>query len=67
MGLCQTDNKFVSLRPLHPMANNLPARKIAIFGRLKSGECDKKAGGLRGTEIKNATKSTSIAPDTLRV
>jgi len=44
MGLCQIDNKFVQLRPLSFMANNLPARKIAGFGRLERCERDKTSG-----------------------
>jgi hypothetical protein len=44
MILCQTDNKFVLLRPLPPMANNLPARKTAGFGSFPVATSDKKAG-----------------------
>jgi len=42
--LCQTDNKIVFLRPLHPMANSLPARKTTDFGRPGLIGRDKTAG-----------------------
>lgn len=45
--LCQADNKFVFLEPLHPMANSLPAPKKAWFGRFAKNAHDKTADQKR--------------------
>lgn len=57
IGLCQTDNKFVPLRPLFFLTNSLPARNYTGFGRWFWGLRDKTAG-----QIQAAAKTATI-PD----